>query len=113
MTQLDHEELARRKRILEDAYKFSNYIPDDLRAALEVSLDAGQRELVLQLQLLAIQFGRQLQKRESSNNLTLPKIYTGQEKLIQTQVGVVNKDSEKSKIITVPDAKIDFSKKMH
>ena len=57
------EELAKRKAAIQDAYNFSAYIPDDLRLRLETLLvDPAARTAVLELQILAIKYGRALER---------------------------------------------------
>lgn len=73
-SQIDHVEMARRKAMLEDAYRFSAYIPDELRQQLEETLNSEQRELVVQLQILAISFGRKLEAAARTNQIVLQPI---------------------------------------
>ena len=63
---MDEKEVARRKKILEDGINFSKYIPEYLRAKLERNLTPEAREAVLELQLLAIQYGRAVERMDAS-----------------------------------------------
>jgi hypothetical protein len=56
--------LLKRRQVLVDAADMSAYIPDELRARLELYLDDDQRMMVLELQLIAIMYGRALEKRD-------------------------------------------------
>ena len=59
---VNEQELSKYRRMLQDAANMTPYIPEDLRMKLEVCLDDDVRELVLQLQIVAIQYGRALER---------------------------------------------------
>lgn len=61
---IDEIELAKRKQSLQDAYNFSRHIPDELRAQLEAGLSDEMRTAVLQLQILAIKYGRAIERQD-------------------------------------------------
>lgn len=82
---IDPEVLEKRRALLRDAYNFSSYIPKDLRSTLEQGLDQDMRDAVLQLQILAIQYGRQLQKQESSNNIKMEPQSTPQQTIVTSE----------------------------
>jgi len=59
------EELEKRTRAIRDAAEMGPYIPDELKAQLEAGLSPEMRTAVLQLQILAIKYGRALERRDS------------------------------------------------
>ena len=59
------EELAKRSVAIRDAVRMSDYIPDDLRMRLEAGLSDEMRTAVLELQILAIKFGRALEREDT------------------------------------------------
>ena len=67
---VDHEELERRTRAIRDAASMGPYIPDELKARLEAGLSEEMRTAVLELQIIAIKFGRALERRD----FTQPRI---------------------------------------
>jgi hypothetical protein len=67
---VDYEELERRTRAIRDAANMGPYIPDELKARLEAGLSDEMRTAVLELQIIAIKFGRALERRD----LTQPRI---------------------------------------
>jgi hypothetical protein len=60
----DESAMYERKAAIDDAYMFSQYIPDELRAQLEAGLSEEMRIAVLQLQILAIKFGRAVERQK-------------------------------------------------
>jgi hypothetical protein len=67
-TDISPEELSRRTRAIRDASNMSPYIPDNLRERLEAGLSDEMRTAVLELQILAIKFGRALESRDSRDS---------------------------------------------
>lgn len=70
MTGITPEELERRTAVIRDAASMGPYIPDELKARLEAGLSEEMRTAVLELQIIAIKFGRALERRD----LTQPRI---------------------------------------
>ena len=60
---MSQQELDRHKRMLEDAIGMTRHIPHEVRTVIE---DQPQevRDAILQLQLVAIQYGRALERRD-------------------------------------------------
>lgn len=98
-SQIDRAEMARHKAMLEDAYRFSGYIPDDLRQQLEETLNSEQRELVVRLQILAISFGRKLEAAARTNQVKLQPITQPQDIL---KLGETIKPTNPQEIMIVP-----------
>jgi hypothetical protein len=61
---VDQEALAHHRRVLDDFRGLEVYIPPELRAGMEKSLTPEAREQVLNLCLIAIQYGRQLEQED-------------------------------------------------
>jgi len=104
-------ELLRRKQILEDAAGLSDYLPDELRANLEVLLTPEARNYVLQLQILAIQYGRKLQQRDDRAQIVLtrsaPKIESSNlVKNLIARMGDDVKPTDPKTIMIVPGHKM-------
>ena len=61
-SEVNEQELNKYRQMLQDAANMTPYIPEDLRMKLEVCLDDDVRMLVLELQIVAIQYGRALER---------------------------------------------------
>ena len=61
-SEVNEQELNKYRQMLQDAANMTPYIPEDLRMKLEVCLDDDVRMLVLELQIIAIQYGRALER---------------------------------------------------
>jgi hypothetical protein len=103
------EEFARRKRALEDFIGLSKHIPNELRAKLELTLSAEAKPHVLSLQLLAIQYGRALQREEevSEQLLTYKARNNGEfgakpSKLLNSMLYKAKDDFDPKSILVVP-----------
>jgi hypothetical protein len=120
---VDLEELERRTRAIRDAASMGPYIPDELKARLEAGLSEEMRTAVLELQIIAIKFGRALERRDLTqvkmmelprdpgkhpSKLAMRLVDRAGQKLSQ-DVAVPNED--KTVDILVAPGHIDFSKK--
>ena len=126
MTGITPEELERRTAAIRDAASMGPYIPDELKARLEAGLSEEMRTAVLELQIIAIKFGRALERRDLTqpriemmegrqrdksrvaSELALKLVDRAGQKLSQ-DVAVPNED--KTVNILVAPGHIDFSKK--
>lgn len=64
---MDEQEIALRKKVMEDFLGLSQHIPAELREQLDLTLTEEAKQHVLQLQLIAIQYGRALQRRDEGS----------------------------------------------
>jgi len=102
------EEFARRKRVLEDFIGLSKHIPQDLRDSLEQTLSAESKPHVLSLQLLAIQYGRALQREEQASAVQPIIVMNDQQhnakpsKLLNSMLDRAKEDFDPKSILVVP-----------
>ena len=89
-------EMAARRRVVEDFLGLSDHIPPQLRARLESELPADARKAVLELQMLAIQYGRGLEQRDALARLEAASAALAEERQRKAaiQKALVNVDSQ-------------------
>jgi hypothetical protein len=65
----DQFEIVRRKKIMEDFIGLSAHIPQELRASLDLFVSPLAKPHVLELQMIAIQYGRALERRDRAKRI--------------------------------------------
>lgn len=114
------EELAKRSAAIRDAVRMSAYIPDELRARLEAGLSNEMRTAVLELQIIAIKFGRALERQDALVGYCKQDVEEShQRRPSKLALGLVNRagqpihkvDSEKKIDILVAPGFLDLTKK--
>ena len=70
-SQVNEQELVKYRQLLQDAANMTPYIPADLRTKLEAGLEDDMRDAVLQLQIVAMQYGRALERRDQQQAMVM------------------------------------------